>query len=181
MIYIIFIHDKKTYADDKLYMNEIKNALSKLKFTNIKTIGNDGTVFVDSPLPVQCKWLTSELTRLLNTQVQLVLKPIDELVNTIKSAPEWWSADVTWRHNIVFLLDGSVHDLISQMKIDDEAEKLFIDGDTILWSSAFADRELYESSNYSKLKEHPNHSQLVIRNSITLEKILELAERFAKK
>ena len=181
MIYIIFIHDKKTYTDDKLYMNEIKNALSKLKFTNIKTIGNDGTVFVDSPKPVQCKWLTSELSRLLNTQVELVLKELYELTNTIQMAPEWWSADVTWRHNIVFFLDGSADDFMETIEVEYTAEKLFIDGDTILWSSAFADRELYESSNYSKLKEHPNYSNMIIRNNIVLEKIMELEEKFIKK
>nr|WP_302373224.1 hypothetical protein [Enterococcus asini] len=97
----------------------------------------------------------------------------------LQNAPSWWNENKDWRHNAIFLLENrSGKQVLADIPPTDEnIEKIQLVNNTILWSSAFAERKLYYKSQYRKLLKHEAYLFMTIRNANTLSKTYQEATK----
>ncbi|MEQ7216656.1 DUF1697 domain-containing protein [Enterococcus asini] len=165
---------------NKLAMAELKSIFQDMNFQTLKTVGNTGVILFDAE---ESKHTDAEIATIVsdNAGVPTSFLSISyaDLDCLLKNAPSWWNENKDWRHNAIFLLENrSGKQLLADIPPTDEnIEKNQLVNNTILWSSAFAERKLYYKSQYRKLLKHESYPFMTIRNANTLNKTYQEATK----
>lgn len=165
---------------NKLAMTALKSIFQDMNFQTLKTIGNTGVILFDAEeskhTDAEIATIVSDKTGVPASFLSISYAGLDFL---LQNAPSWWNENKDWRHNAIFLLENrSGKQVLADIPPTDEnIEKIQLVNNTILWSSAFAERKLYYKSQYRKLLKHEAYPFMTIRNANTLSKTYQEATK----
>ena len=180
MLRIGFFRGLNVGGKNKLAMTNLKTLFQEMNFQTVKTVGNTGIILFDTE---ESPRTDSDIATIISTKANVPASFLSisysELDFLLQNAPSWWNENKDWRHNAIFLLENrSGKQLLEEIPPTDEnIEKILLLNNTILWSSAFAERKLYYKSQYRKLLKHEAYPFMTIRNANTLNKTYQEATR----
>lgn len=160
----------------KLPMADLKKALEKDGFQNVRTYIQSGNVLFTSEEKVTDK-LSKQLEQSIETHFRMTVPAIvflaEDWQEIIDNAPKEWGKDPAWKHNLLILLKPydmqQVITAIGKLKPDIES---MVPGDGVLYQSM--SRALFGRTTTGKLASNPIYRRMTIRNYNTSLKLLEL-------
>lgn len=158
---------------NKLSMAELKESFQEMGYQTLETIGNTGIILFDGAKSYHSDTdIAEKVSNKAAFPTSFLSIAYEELAFLQQHAPSWWNQNKDWRHNAIFLLgDYSAETLLAEIPpVEEPIEKIMRLNNTLLWSSAFADRKLYYQSQYRKLLKHEAYPLMTIRNANTLNK-----------
>ena len=164
-------------------MTELQNALSDAGFESVRTYIQSGNVVFTSTESDESK-LAKHLEKIIkesfSLDVAVTVFSASDWKTVIKSAPKWWGADESWKHNILVMIGD--HDMAKVMKdigeLKPDIEKS-VAGKRVVYQSL--SWENFGRTTGGKLASRAVYQQLTIRNYNTATKLLNLLTEGARK
>jgi uncharacterized protein (DUF1697 family) len=176
--YLAFLRGVNVGGKAMLKMADLKDALSKAGFADVKTYIQSGNVifksdYTDMKRLAQLIERTIEATFKLNVSVAVYNK--DEWQKVIKSAPKWWGKDAAWKHNLLIMMDRTeAKDVIPAVgKLKPDIEKMEAGNGVVYQSLLF---EKFGQTSATNLVGTSIYKRMTIRNFNTSFKLLSLLD-----
>lgn len=176
--YIALLRGINISGKNKISMPELKTALGKKGFGDVKTYLNSGNVIFSDDETDAVKLAERICTILLETfhlEIPVFVISQDELKCLLSKAPFWWGSDSKDIYdNLIFAIaPHSIETLADKIgEPSAELEKVQIYGNTAFWSF---DRKLYAKANWWKKTATRGIGEMItIRTANTLRKVAEL-------
>ncbi len=182
MKYIALLRGINISGKNKIAMNELKNALKRFNYENIKTHLNSGNIIFESDTFDKSLIITnirSLIAEQFHLDLPIYVLTASELENIIDHHPVWWgTCNKEIYDNIIFPISPTTSSEV--IKIVGEP-KIHIDqiaeyNNIIFWSY---DINNYRKSNWwIKTANKAICNQITIRTANTMKKILEIINDF---
>ncbi|AGK52271.1 DUF1697 domain-containing protein [Bacillus sp. 1NLA3E] len=177
--YIAFLRGINVGGKNKISMPELKNLFEQNGFDDVATYINSGNIIFTSDKKDEKK-LKEECEVLIKSKFQLNIPvsiiSVNDLIAALNHAPLWWGQDKDSKHNAIFVIPPTtVEEVIEDVgAIKPEYEKVDHYGRVIFWSAPI---ETFSRTRWSKIVGSSMYNSITIRNSNTVRKLLQLANR----
>lgn len=176
MDYLLLLRGINVGGNHKVSMATLRIQLTMAGFSDVKSYINSGNLFLRSNFTSHDTWVKVEQVLVTNYdfKIEFQLLTHEIVASTLKAAPDWWGADNTWRHNVLFKLKDyrDMFDTLVQEKITDDFDRCLITPAAIFWSSP--QKEHFSSSFYAKMLREPFYPYVSIRNETTTRKLANM-------
>ncbi|WP_318505780.1 DUF1697 domain-containing protein [Bacillus sp. T3] len=177
--YIAFLRGINVGGKNKISMPELKNVFEQNGFKDVVTYINSGNIIFTCDYKDEKK-LKEECEVLITNKFQLTIPvsiiAVNDLIAALNHAPLWWGHDKDSKHNTIFVIPPTtVEEVIESVGvIKPEYEKVDHYGRVIFWSAPI---ETFSRTRWSKIVGSSLYDSITIRNSNTVRKLLQLADR----
>ncbi len=177
--YIAFLRGINVGGNNIIKMANLRTALSKHDFHDVKTYIQSGNIVFSSPSHDKEKLaraIKAMISETFKVTCDVVVFSQDEWRDIIQSAPSWWGHDTTWKHNILIMTGR--HDMkeivtaIGELKPD--IEELEPGNGVLYQSMSFSS---FGRTTAGKLAANPIYKKMTIRNFNTATKLLSFMEK----
>ena len=175
--YIALLRGINVGGKNKIIMTELKSSFERRGFENVRTYINSGNVIFDGNLKeaeakAVCETMIADDFGL---DIPVCIISADDLMEALAHAPEWWDADLTSKHNALFVIPpmttGAVLAQVGAVK--PEYEKIGYYSKVIFWSAPIA---TFSRTRLTKIvQSKAAYNAITIRNANTTLKLTQLA------
>jgi uncharacterized protein (DUF1697 family) len=177
--YIALLRGVNVGGNNKISMPELKTALEKVGFADVRTYINSGNVIFsgkknESEVQSECENLIAVRFGL---NIAVAVLTAEELADAIAHAPDWWGLPGTDKHNAIFVIPPmTAKEACAEMgEIKPEYEKVACYGKVIFWTAPLA---TFSRTRWSKMVANKKvYNAITIRNANTAQKLAQLAEK----
>jgi uncharacterized protein (DUF1697 family) len=177
MKYAALLRGVNVGGNSPLKMADLKEAVEKSGFTNVKTLINSGNIIFESKEANTAKIntvLEEALKKRFHLESRVFLLTFEQLKDVVAGVPEDWKKRQDIRCYIAFVREpATVQDVLKQAKVKEGVD--FIEGGkravylTTLTSGL-------TKSGFTKLISAPVYQNITMRNYTTAQKLLSLME-----
>jgi uncharacterized protein (DUF1697 family) len=177
MKYLALLRGVNVGGNSIIKMADLKDAVEKSGFNNVKTLINSGNVIFES---VQkdttniAKTLEEILRTSFNVDSRVVVLTIPQLKNVVDGAPDGWKTSEDIRCYIAFLL-GTIKpaEVIDQIKLKEGVD--FVNaGPGVVYMTTLLSG--ITKSGFTKIIGKPVYKEITMRNFNTVKKLLALMQ-----
>ena len=176
--YLALLRGVNVGGKNKVSMAELKAVFVEHGFSAVSTYINSGNIFFSSDivdkeeLKRQCQMLINDK---FNLEIIVVVITCAELISAIDCAPKWWGSDKEASHNAIFVIPpATAEELIGQVGIVPEYEKIDSHGNVIFWSAPL---KTYSRTRWSKISGTSAYQSITVRNANSARKLAALSQR----
>jgi uncharacterized protein (DUF1697 family) len=177
--YLALLRGVNVGGNGIISMPALREALTKAGFENVRTYIQSGNILFTSA-STDREQLTRAIHKCIKStfglDVAVVLFTKEEWRRIIRNAPDWWGADIEWKHNLLILLPptsaAETIDAIGRLKPDIEA---VLPGEGVVYQSMSF--KLFGRTTTGKLASNHIYKMLTIRNYNTATKLLALFDK----
>lgn len=175
--YVAFLRGINVGGHSLIKMEELRKAVEKAGFSEVRTFIQSGNVIFQSELSDKHKigkQVESCIEKTFKLNVAVAVFSKEEWQEIIEKAPKWWGKDQDWRHNILIMIK-SVDMKESVVGIGElkPGMELLEAGYNVLYSSV--DKKMISRAAMgSKMASKPIYKKMTIRNYNTANKIAAL-------
>ncbi|MGT2908260.1 DUF1697 domain-containing protein [Streptococcus dentiloxodontae] len=175
-IYVLLLRGINVGGKNKVVMSELRQLVTDMGFSNVKTYINSGNLFFQSEEPrfdiiAQFEQLFAEYYPFIQ---YFALFSQEEYEKDYKDLPDWWHRDLA-RKDVLFFTEKmdkeKVVERITSFSLRDEVVHF---GELGIYWGKYTESEYLKTSYHKQLIKEDFYRQVTIRNSKTAEKILEL-------
>lgn len=176
--YIALLRGINVGGKNPVSMKELQKLLQKDGFSDVVTYINSGNIIFSSELcdkdiiKTRCETLFFEHFGFF---ISFMIIKTDELIDSLKNAPEWWDKDKESKHNALFVIPpATVNEIIAEVgEAKPEYENVGTYGNVIFWSAPL---KTFSRTRWSKIVGKSAYDMVTIRNSNTVKKLAELCK-----
>jgi uncharacterized protein (DUF1697 family) len=178
--YIAFLRGINISGKNKISMPSLKTAFETEDFKDVKTYINSGNVVFSSEIRDTnqlSKRIKAIIKETFSLCIPIVVITIDEVINTLLNAPEWWGdGNKEIIHYAIFLISPiSIEEVFKAVgDVNPEYEKITYYGNVIFWS---APRKTFSKAKWSKIASSSANNWVTIRTANTVNKVIQLANK----
>lgn len=177
MKYVLLLRGINVGGKNKVKMDELKQHLSDLGFTEIASYINSGNLVFNSEKETEGvkESIREMLAEKYGFEILFALATAEEYKKTVESLPDWWKSGKLARRDVLFFTDGVteavVMECIGKMSLYNEI--ICSSGIAVFWGKI--DEKEYAKTAYHKyLLAEDFYKKVTIRNGNTVQKILAL-------
>lgn len=176
--YIALLRGINVSGRNKIAMPQLRAAFEKRGFTEVTTYINSGNVLFSSDIQERKKLIDSCEALILehfDLNISVAIVAVDELVETITHAPDWWDQAAETVHYALFMIPPmTVTEVFAAVgEIKPEYEKIAYHDNVIFWS---APRKTFNKARWSKIASSTVSHHVTIRNANTVKKLIAMSK-----
>lgn len=183
MTYLALLRGVNVGGKSKVPMADLREALGRAGFDNVRTYIQSGNVFVDSS-ETDVHTIADKIARTIAdcfaVQTDVVVFNHQQWASIIKSAPAWWGKDSKYKHNLLVMIPekNTVNSSIDMSRV----AAAYGTPKPDIEDAAFGDGVVYQRLSWDsfgktvggKLASNPMYKQMTIRNYNTATKLRDL-------
>ena len=179
-IFVALLRGVNVGGNNMISMSSLKSSFERLGFKDVSTYINSGNIIFTSK-EADARKLERNIERVLSKEYELgskvVIRSLPEMEKLVKSLPKTWSADPSWRYNVIFLR----HTIDSEEALDglfpkSDVEQVTYRPGALLWSAQVSN---LSRTNMLKLSSKKIFQDMTVRNLNTTKKLLALMSKLA--
>jgi uncharacterized protein (DUF1697 family) len=178
MRYLILLRGINIDGNHRVVMAELRQQLTDLGFSEVRSYIDSGNLLVDSPLALA--EVQAAVTTLLATQYDFPVAALviekEAYLTDLAQVPEWWGAVGDLRHNALFFLPTFTAAMLESLRQKITTYDQIHYGQHALFWTAPA-KQNYSRSLYAKLLPMALYSAVTIRNRNTALKLAMLLQK----
>jgi uncharacterized protein (DUF1697 family) len=174
--YICFLRGINVGGNSLIKMADLKAAVERAGFENVKTYIQSGNLFVDTSETdheIIGQRVHDIIVKSFDLQVDVAVFSKREWQKVIVNKPEWWGKNPEWKHNMLILTKPvdprQAMQEIGELRLEIENAK---PGNRVIYQSVSFKK--FGRSRFSKIVMLPVYKQITIRNYNTATKIATL-------
>lgn len=180
-VFVALLRGVNVGGNNMISMSSLKESFVKMGFTNVSTYINSGNIIFKTK-EADARKLERKIEQMLSRDYQLdskvVVRSLSEMEELVKSLPQSWGGDISWRHNVMFLR----HSIDSEKILDDlpaktDIEQISYRQGALLWSTQATE---LNRTNMAKLASRKIFQDMTVRNLNTTKKLYDLMKKVAE-
>ena len=161
-------------------MRSLKESFERIGFTDVTTYINSGNIIFkdneDDP-----RKLERRIEQMLSQDYQLdskvVVRSFEEMEKLLKSLPQSWGGDSSWRYNVIFLRHSiDSEEILGDLPEKSDIEEVIYQPGALLWSAQASEMK---PGQMVKLSSRKLYQDITVRNLNTTRKLYELMKKAA--
>jgi uncharacterized protein (DUF1697 family) len=173
MKYIAFLRGINVGGNSLIKMAELKIAVEKCGFTNVRTFIQSGNVLFDSPKSTKAvvTVLEKELSREFGMNLKVVVRTKADIESVLKHAPKTWKKDDLRKYIAFVRAPKTAEDVVAEMQLREGVDSADIGKGVVYMSTKLSG---ITKSGFTKLASKAIYKEITIRNYTTVKKLIEI-------
>lgn len=177
-VFVALLRGVNVGGNNMISMSSLKESFTQLGFKQVTTYINSGNIIFKSKED-NLRKLEEKIEQMLSKEYQLdskvVVRSLPEMEKLVKSLPQSWGDDTSWRYNVIFLrhtIDSEK--ILVDLPAKSDIEQIAYRPGALLWSAQAS--ELNQTSMV-KLASRKIYKDMTVRNLNTTKKLYELMKK----
>lgn len=179
-VFVALLRGVNVGGNNMISMGSLKKSFEAMGFTQVVTYINSGNIIFTTK-EADARKLEVRLEQMLLKEYRLdskvVIRNLPEMAKLVKSLPDSWGDDSSWRYNVIFLrhtIDSKK--ILADLPVKSDIEEIVYRPGTLLWSALASEAS---RSNMVKLASRKIYKDMTVRNLNTTKKLYELMKKVA--
>ena len=180
-IFVALLRGINVGGKNMIRMSSLKESFERMGFDDVATYINSGNIIFKAH-GSDARKLEREIEGMLSREYKLeckvVVRSFSEMAALVRSLPETWDGDGSWKYNVIFLRHAiDSEDILSGLKPRSSGiEQVVYRPGTLLWSARISD---LSRTSMHKLPSRKIFQEMTVRNTNTTKKLYELMKEMA--
>ena len=177
-VFVALLRGVNVGGNNMISMKSLKESFTVLGFKQVTTYINSGNLVFKSKEDDTRK-LEIKIEKMLSKEYELeskvVVRSFPEMEKLVKSLPQSWEKDSSWRYNVIFLrhtIDSEK--ILAELPAKSDIEEIVYRPGVLLWSAQATE---YNKTQFAKLASRKIFRDMTVRNLNTTKKLYELMKK----
>lgn len=181
-LFVALLRGINVGGKNMIRMSSLKDSFERMGFDGVVTYINSGNIIFKAREGDARKLersIEEMLAREYALECRVVVRSFSELAALVRSLPETWDGDETWKYNVIFLRHSiDSENILNALKPEPDIEEVVYRPGTLLWSARVRDMS---RTSYSKLPGRKLFQEMTVRNTNTTRKLYELMKKLGSR
>jgi uncharacterized protein (DUF1697 family) len=180
-IFVALLRGVNVGGKNMIRMSALKESFEMMGFGDVATYINSGNIIFKTQ-EGNARKLERSIEGMLSNEYELdckvVVRSLSEMADLVKSLPETWDGDGSWKYNVIFLrhtIDSE--NILDGLKPRSDIEQIVYRPGTLLWSARISD---LGRTSLHKLPSQKIFREMSVRNTNTTRKLYELMKKMVE-
>jgi uncharacterized protein (DUF1697 family) len=180
-IFVALLRGVNVGGKNMIRMSSLKVSFERMGFGDVATYINSGNVIFKTQ-EGNARKLERSIEGMLSSEhaleCKVVVRSLSEMADLVKSLPETWGGDGSWKYNVIFLRHSiDSENVLGGLKPESDIEQIVYRPGTLLWSARISD---LSRTSMHRLPGQKLFQEMTVRNTNTTRKLYELMKKMAE-
>lgn len=180
-IFVALLRGVNVGGKNMIRMSSLKDSFERMGFDKVATYINSGNI-IFSTQKGDARKLERSIEGMLSgehgLECKVVVRGFSEMADLIKSLPDAWDGDESWKYNVIFLRHSiDSEEILDNLKPASDIEQIVYRPGTLLWSARISDMS---RTSLHRLPGQKLFQEMTVRNTNTTRKLYELMKKAAQ-